>query len=655
MKNLIIVESPTKAKTLSKFLGKDYQVVSTMGHIRDLPKKRLSVDVEHNFKPEYDLVPQKEKAIKEIKDKSKKAEKIFLATDPDREGEAIAFHTAFILKRKKEDLARVVFHEITKKAIEKAIATPRKIDLNLVNAQQARRVLDRLVGYKLSPLLWRKIRRGLSAGRVQSVTVRLIVDREREIEKFVSEEYWEIFAELKKHIGGKRKDVPSFLMKLTKKNGKIIKIGNETQAKEILAELEKANYEIYRVERKEVKQRPAPPFITSTLQRNAVQKLHFSSKRTMRAAQALYEKGLITYHRTDSFNLAGEAITKIRRYINSTYGEQYLPEKPKFYKTKSKVAQEAHEAIRPTDIKKQPSKTKHRTQDEQRLYDLIWKRALASQMAVAIWDRTKIETQAPSPKNIYLLAAEGKIIKFDGWLVLFGVKEQDDGEMKLPEVKKGDDLDLIKINPEQKFTQPPPRYTEASLIKALEMRGIGRPSTYAPTISTIQWRQYVEKAEGKFKPTPLGTTVNDFLVDYFSDIIDYDFTAQMEDDLDNIANGKRKWVPVIREFYQPFEKILESVTKIAKRVQIPTEVTDENCPKCEKGRLVIRIGRFGKFLSCSRFPKCKYTAPYVVKVEGVKCGKCSGEVVIRKTKKGKQFYGCSNWPKCDWASWKKPK
>jgi len=654
MKNLIIVESPTKAKTLSKFLGEDYQVVSTMGHIRDLPKKKLSIDVEHDFKPDYELVAQKKEAIKKIKDSAKKAKKIFLAVDPDREGEAIAWHVAYILKIKADKSSRIVFHEITKGAIEKALTSPKKINLDLVNAQQARRILDRLVGYKLSPLLWRKIRRGLSAGRVQSVTVRLIVDREREIEKFVPEEYWEIWAKLKKHIGGKRKDIPPFEAKLVKKNGKIIKIENQTQSKEVVTELKKANYEVHQVIRKETRQHPSPPFITSTLQRNASLRLGFSSKRTMYAAQRLYEKGLITYHRTDSFNLAKSAVEKMHHYINSTYGKEYLPEKPNLYKTKSKVAQEAHEAIRPTSIKQQGSNIKNLGRDEQRLYDLIWKRAMASQMAVAVWDKTKIETQATSEKNIYLLTTEGKIIKFDGWLTLYGQREQE-GEMELPEVEKSDDLDLLKLFPKQKFTLAPPRYNEASLIKALEERGIGRPSTYAPTISTIQTRQYVEKIEGRFHPTPLGTTVNDFLVEYFAEIIDYEFTAKMENDLDEIAEGKKKWVPVIKEFYQPFDKQLEGVTKVAERVQIPTEVTDEKCPKCKQGKVVIRIGRFGKFLSCSRFPDCKYTAPYVVKLKGVKCPKCGAEIVIKKTRKGKQFYGCANYPDCDWASWRKPK
>ncbi len=653
--NLIIVESPTKSKTLARFLGKDYQVVSTMGHIRDLPKKKLSIDVEKDFKPEYALVPQKKEAIQKIKDSAKKAKKIFLATDPDREGEAIAFHIAYILKRKVDGLARIVFHEITKEAIEKALAEPKKINLDLFHAQQARRILDRLVGYKLSPLLWRKIRRGLSAGRVQSVTVRLIVDREREIEKFVPEEYWEIWAKLKKHLGGQLKDAPVFEAKLVKKNGQTVKIENETQSREMVDDLKEANYEIYEVERKEVKQRPLPPFSTSTLQQNAVRRLGFSSKRTMYAAQRLYEKGLITYHRTDSLNLANSAVEKMRAYINSTYGQEYVPEQPYFYRTTSKVAQEAHEAVRPTDIQRSPDKISEKLgREEQRLYELIWKRALASQMKAALWDKTRIKTQATSKKNIYLLMSEGKIIKFAGWLILDNRQEPETG-MELPEVKKSDDLDLVKLNPKQKFTLAPPRYSEASLIKALEERGIGRPSTYAPTISTIQTRQYVEKLEGLFQPTPLGTTVNDFLVEYFSEIVDYDFTAKMEDELDEIADGKRKWVPVIKDFYQPFEKQLEGVAKVAERVQIPTEVTDEKCPECKQGKLVIRIGKFGKFLSCSRFPECKYTAPYVPKLKGVKCSKCGGEIVVRRTRKGKQFYGCSNYPKCNWASWTKPK
>jgi len=669
-KVLIVVESPTKAKTLGNFLGKDYEVVSTMGHIRDLPEKKLGIEIKkqlksgkYEFIPEYVLVPKKKETIDKLKKAAEKAEKIFLATDPDREGEAIAWHAAQILGENGnlKNVARITFHEITKSAIEKSLSNPGEINLNLVDAQQARRVLDRLVGYKLSPLLWRKIRRGLSAGRVQSVAVRLIVDRERKIEKFIPEEYWEIFAELRRHLGGLKEDAPTFLAKLAKINGRVAKIENESQAKEIVGELEKANFEVYEVEKKEVFQNPVPPFTTSTLQQKAVQRLGFSSKRTMNLAQSLYEKGLITYHRTDSLNLAAEAIKQIRAYIQKDFGQKYLPEKPIFYKTKSKVAQEAHEAIRPTDITKLPSGLKIDRQDEWRLYDLIWKRALTCQMASAVWDQTKVDVQAVGVKNLYNLAAEGKVIKFDGWLVVYQGKmaeeEKENGngnEEQLPELKKNDELDLIKIDPQQKFTTPPARFTEATLIKALEEKGIGRPSTYAPIVSTIQIRQYVEKEEGKFKPTSLGEVVNDFLVEYFPTVFDYQFTANMEDELDDIANGQREWLPVINDFYQPFEEKLTSVTQVAERVQVPTEATGEKCPQCHEGQLVIRVGKFGKFLSCSRFPDCDYAAPFVQKLEGVSCPKCGGEIVIKKTRKGKQFYGCSNYPKCDWASWKKP-
>ena len=665
-KKLIIVESPTKSRTLAGFLGDEYQILATMGHIRDLPKSRLGVDVDHDFKPEYVLMAKKEEAIQKIQQEAKKAMEVILATDSDREGEAIAWHTAQILRKIPNSkfqipnfLSRITFHEITKAAIEKALNQPGKINKQLVNAQQARRVLDRLVGYKLSPLLWRKIRRGLSAGRVQSVTVRLIVDREREIEKFKPEEYWEIWAQLSAavHPGG----VNDILAKLVKINDKKADLKTGIQTKKVVSELKKANYQVEKIEKKEIFQNPSPPFITSTLQQKAAQTLYFSGKRTMRAAQSLYEKGLITYHRTDSVVLSKQAMAKIRRYINSTYGEKYLPEKPRFYKTKSKLAQEAHEAIRPTDVWQISNfKSQISNKDEERLYELIFKRAVASQMASAVWDQTKIDVQAEREKNIYQLLVEGRVIKFNGWLVLYGDVETAE---KLPELKKGDELDLIKVDPQQKFTQPPSRYTEATLIKALEQQGIGRPSTYAPIVSTIQTRQYVEKKEGRFHPTPVGITVNDFLLKYFADVFDYQFTAQMENDLDEIAKGEKKWVPVVREFYQPFEKKLVSVTKNSKRVKVPTEKIGKECPQCRKkglpanrrGQLVIRVGRFGKFISCSRFPKCEYTAPFIQKLKGVKCPKCGGGIVIKKTKKGHQFFGCSNWPKCKWASWKNPK
>ncbi len=661
---LVIVESPVKSKTLSNFLGKNFRVVSTMGHIRDLPAKSLGIKIEKgktfDFLPDYVLLEKKKEVIKKLKQELKKATKIFLATDPDREGEAIAWHAASLIgKDKKKNMVRISFHEITKKAIEKALAEPGEINLQLVEAQQARRILDRLVGYKLSPLLWRKIRRGLSAGRVQSVAVRLIVEREKEIEKFIPEEYWEIWADLRRHVGGLKEGVPTFLAKLNKLNGKTLKIENQTQVKEIVEELQKANYEVASVEEKEISQSPVPPFTTSTLQQRAVSRLGFSSKRTMRIAQSLYEKGLITYHRTDSLTLASEAINSIRNYIKKNYGSDFLPEKPHFYKTKSKVAQEAHEAIRPTDISHQSAAIKNINKDEERLYHLIWQRTLACQMTAAIWNQTRINVQATSLKNIYNLLAEGRVIKFAGWLKLYEKSDEQSKtkgeESLLPKVKIGDDLDLLKIKDEQKFTQPPSRFTEATLIKAMEERGIGRPSTYAPIVSTIQDRQYVEKFEGKFKPTSLGTTVNDFLIEYFPDVFAYQFTAKMEDELDDIANGQRKWKVVLNDFYQPFEKKLSAVGKVAERVAVPTEATGETCPKCGQGQVVIRLGRFGKFLSCSRFPECDYSAPFVQKLEGVKCPECGGEIVIKKTKKGKQFYGCSNYPKCHWASWRKPK
>jgi DNA topoisomerase-1 len=654
MKILIIVESPTKARTLSQFLGKDYQIVSTMGHIRDLPAKKLAIDIKNDFQPEYVLLSNKREAITDIKNASKKAEKIFLATDPDREGEAIAYHVGEILPistntTNKFQLQRISFHEITKKAVEKAISNPRQIDMALVNAQQARRILDRLVGYKLSPLLWFKIRKGLSAGRVQSPTVRLIVEREREIEKFVAEEYWEIWAELKKHLGGKLPDAPVFSAKLSKKNGETIKITDESGAEGLVKELEKAGYEVAEIVQREVRRQPSPPFITATLQQQAALRLGWTPKRTMQIAQRLYEQGLITYHRTDSTNLAEEAIQAARKLIGEKYGQNFLPEQARRYKTKTKMAQEAHEAIRPTEVKREGAGEG----EELRLYTLIRKRFLASQMTEAVFDETKVQVLATSRVNHYLLEALGQVMKFKGWLILYDSADKKEGEEELPELKKGDELDLVKIRPEQKFTQPPARYNEATLIKALEEYGIGRPSTYAPIISTIQDRQYVEKIEKRFRPTPLGFAVNDFLVEYFSDIVDYQFTAEMEDDLDGIAEGKKEWVAVLKQFYQPFGEKVKAVAKVAEKVPVQTEATDENCPDCG-APLVIRIGRFGKFLSCSKFPECKFTKPYL-REAGFNCQKCGAPMVIKKSKKGKTFFGCSRWPDCDGAAWRKPK
>lgn len=637
--DLIIVESPTKAKTLNKFLGKDYQVEATMGHIKDLPKSKLGIDVEHDFKPDYQEMPKKLETIKLLEKESKKAKRVFIATDPDREGEAIAEHVSEIIKNK--NFKRISFHEITKEAVEDAIANPHAIDKNLVNAQISRRVLDRLVGYELSPLLWRKVRRGLSAGRVQSVAVRLIVEKEKEIEKFKPVEYWQIFCDIRS------KEKKNFTVDLVK-----VEIHDKKSSDKIVTDLKKAKYIVSDVKKREAIKSPNAPFTTSTMTQAAANQLGWTAKKTMRFAQNLYEEGLITYHRTDSTNIAEIAINKVRDFIQKEYGEKYLPTAPRIYKVNSKVAQEAHEAIRPTD----PSlKTKDDLpNDNKKLYQLIWRRFVACQMTESIFDQTSIEVTASTAKNTnYLLRVSGQIMKFDGWRRVMPLKNS--GEVELPEVTKGDNLDLIKVSPIQKFTEPPARFNEASIIKTLEKLGIGRPSTYAPIISTIQVRQYVEKKEGRFFATPVGITVTEFLMKNFPEVLDYQFTADMENNLDEVANGKKLWQKEIKDFYKPFHKKLEDVTKNAKRVKIETEKTGEKCPDCKKGDLVIRIGRFGKFISCSNFPECKYTAKYLEKV-GIKCPKCGeGDVIVKKTAKWRQFFGCSRYPECDYASWKNPK
>ncbi len=633
---LIIVESPTKAKTLGKFLGKDYVVEATMGHIKDLPKSTLGIDIKNNFKPDYVEMPKKADVIKLLEKDGKKAKLIFIATDPDREGEAIAAHVKEILKNKKS--SRISFHEITKEAVEEALKNPRQIDKNLVDAQISRRVLDRLVGYELSPLLWRKVRRGLSAGRVQSVAVRLIVEKEEEIKKFKPEEFWEISCDLK------TKSNKKFTVQLTKSE-----IKNKVSADKIVKDLEKAKYIVSDVSKREVVKNPYPPFTTSSMAQAGARLFGWSAKRTMRIAQGLYEKGLITYHRTDSTNMAGAAVAKSRDYIKKEFGDKYLPDSPRFYKTTSKVAQEAHEAIRPTSVSLKEKESM--TNDDRKLYQLIWKRFVACQMSSSVFDQTTIDVRASD----YLLRASGQIMKFDGWRKVLPLKVSEEDLVELPEVKKDDPLSLIKVNPIQKFTEPPARFNEASLIKTLEKLGIGRPSTYAPIISTIQVRQYVEKKEGKFFATPVGITVTQFLMKNFPEVLDYKFTADMEDDLDKVANGEKVWQKEIKTFYTPFHKKLTDVTKNAKRVKIETEKLGEKCPECKVGELVIRIGRFGKFISCSRFPDCKYTAKYLEKV-GVKCPECKvGDVIIKKTSKGRQFFGCSRYPECKWASWKDPR
>lgn len=644
--DLIIVESPTKARTLSRFLGDDFVVEATTGHVKDLPKSKLGVDVENNFEPQYDLVLKRKKTIADLKTHAKSAGQIYLATDPDREGEAIAAHVADLLG--KSDLKRIVFHEITKEAVSEALETPRKIDSNLVDAQTARRVLDRLVGYKLSPLLWRKVRRGLSAGRVQSVAVRLIVEREREIKAFKSDEYWEVLVEVSKISGG------NFTVKLVKVDGKTADIKNEKEAKVITKDLDEANYQVNNVKKREVTRHSHPPFTTSTMTQAAARIFGWSAKRTMQVAQKLYEEGLITYHRTDSTFIASVAVTKTREYIDKSFGESYLPEKPRFFKTTSKVAQEAHEAIRPTNVQTTSGKLDIHN-DNKKLYQLIWNRFVACQMSASIYDETVIEVLATEDKAPeYLLRTSGQIMKFDGWKKLYLESNSSDDSVVLPEVETKEGLKKIKVDPQQKFTEPPPRYNEASLIKTLEKLGIGRPSTYAPIITTIQLRQYVNKEEGKFFATPIGFAVNDFLMEHFPDTFDYAFTAKMEDDLDGVANGKTPWVKTIKDFWSPFDKKLETVGKKSKRVKIETEKLGKPCPECKEGELVIRIGRFGKFISCSRFPDCKYTEKYIEKT-GVKCPDCKeGDMIIKKTRRGKRFFGCSRYPDCKWASWRNP-
>jgi DNA topoisomerase-1 len=644
--NLIIVESPTKARTLSKFLKGDFEVEATMGHIMDLPKSKLGIDIEHDFKPDYIEVVKRKETIDKLKLKSKKAKVIYIASDPDREGEAIAFHVKELLDGKKSK--RITFHEITKEAVEEAIAHPSDIDKNLVDAQIGRRVLDRLVGYKLSPLLWKKVRRGLSAGRVQSVAVRLIVEKEREIGKFKPVEYWEIFSE----VGAK-----PFVIQLVKIDDKAASVSDKKTAEKIISDLKKTKYVVLEVKKREVRKNPHPPFTTSTMTQAGARLFGWSSKKTMSLAQRLYEEGLITYHRTDSLNLNSKAVDAARALIKKEYGLTYLPESPRFYKTNSKSAQEAHEAIRPTNINTKSAAAEVAEDkfaaDEQKLYDLIWRRFMACQMNSSVYDETTIDVAAGK----YMLRASGQIMRFDGWRRVIPAKKDAEAEVViLPEVEKGQDLKFIKVWGDQKFTLPPARYNEASLIKTLEKLGIGRPSTYAPTISTIQIRNYVEKNDSRqFAPTNIGIAVNDFLMDNFPDTFDYQFTAGMENELDDIASGKMEWVKAIRDFWKPFDKKLIDVEKNAKRVKIEVEKLGQKCPDCKDGELVIRTGRFGKFISCSLFPDCKYTAKYLEKV-GVKCPDCKeGDVIVKKTGKGRKFFGCSRYPDCKYASWKSPK
>jgi len=678
-KNLVIVESPTKANTIGRFLSKEFIVRSSFGHIRDLPEKSFGVDIKNNFKPKFIILPKSRKVVNFLKKETKKAENIILATDEDREGEAIAYHLKEVLGLK--DYQRIVFHEITKTAIEEALKNPRKIDMNLVYSQFGRRVLDRIVGYMLSPFLWRKVARGLSAGRVQSVAVRLIVEREREIEKFVPQEYWTIQALLRKAPRTKiqiprtkeqkeeSKEQNEFWALLVKRNEKTIpKLGIKTkeEAKRIVNELKGAEFIVKSVKRKEIKKNPPPPFITSTLQQEAWQRLRFPAKKTMFLAQNLYEKGFITYHRTDSVNLSKMALSQARKFIEENFGKDYW--RYRVFKTKSKLAQEAHEAIRPTYVQNTPeSLEKKLDKDQFKLYDLIWRRFLATQMREAIFDSTIIEVETNPKSEIrnskqisnsksqiskYTFRAEGQILKFDGFLKIYPLSIK---ETQLPALEVNEILEAKKIAPIQHFTQPPPRYTEATLIKTLERYGIGRPSTYAPIISTIQERNYVEKDEQKrFRPTEIGLVVNDLLVKHFPEIVDIQFTAKMEEELDEIAKGKKRWTEVIREFYQPFEANLKKKEEELSKQEIAEEKTDKTCPLCG-APVIIKLGKFGRFYACSNFPKCKYTAPLEENRLKIKCPKCKkGEIVEKRTRKGKVFYACNRYPECDFAVWYKP-
>ncbi|MBU4350757.1 type I DNA topoisomerase [Candidatus Parcubacteria bacterium] len=645
---LILVESPTKSKTIKKFLGKDYEVAASYGHIRDLPQGNFGIDVKNNFKPDYVIPTKAKKTIKTLKALVKKADSVILASDEDREGEAIAWHLTKALGLKKYQ--RIAFHEITKPAIEKALENPREINMDLVDSQQARRVLDRIVGYRLSPFLWKKVAQGLSAGRVQSVAVRLIVEREAGIKGFITQEYWDIKALLKKPASD---EFETALFKIGKDIVSKFFIKTKAEADKIIKNLAEASYQVTQVEKKETKKNPLPPFTTSTLQQEAWKKLHFPAKFTMRIAQSLYEKGLCTYHRTDSLNLSSLVLTEAKEYILTSFGQNYWPGFSRVYKTKNKSAQEAHEAIRPTIVSNSPERLATDLDEKQlKLYSLIWQRFLASQMSTAIFDTTSIEVAASKENSeTHLFKATGQVLKFDGFLKVYPLRFE---EASLPILDQEDILELTKLSPEQHFTQPPGRYSEASLIKALEKFGVGRPSTYAPTLETIQVRGYVEKDEKKlFSPTDIGSLVNQVLVEHFPQIVDIDFTAKMELELDLISTGDKKWVPVIEEFYIPFKENLKIKEKEVSKKDFAQEKTDEICPDCKKP-LVIKISRFGKFYACSDFPTCKYKRNINSSL-GIKCPKCkTGEIIERRTRKRKIFYGCSEWPKCDFALWDKP-
>src|SRR5512138_627578 len=662
---LVVVESPAKARTVGRYLGKGYTVRASVGHVRDLLKSQLSVDVENNFAPKYRVPNEKKDVVKELKKLAQKAEEIYLATDPDREGEAISWHLLEAAQIDPARAKRVVFHEITESAVNEAFAHPRQINQDLVDAQQARRILDRLVGYSISPLLWEKVRGRLSAGRVQSAALRLIVEREREIEAFVPVEYWSIHAELRPQ-GLKS----TFLAKLAKIDEKDPELPNEEAVKPVLVDMETAAYVVTKVKRGERRRKPSAPFTTSTLQQEASRKLGYTAKRTMALAQGLYEgqdvgnggaTGLITYMRTDSTNVSQIAQAEARQYITGKYGADFLPAEPPQYKTRSANAQEAHEAIRPTSVMREPEHVKQYLEPAMfKLYRLIWQRFVASQMEVAVYDTLQVEVTGKTSEHEYLLRASGSSVKFAGFLVVYeeakneDARSDDDEEnVRIPaDVVEGQKQELIRLIPEQHFTQPPPRYSEATLVQALEEDGIGRPSTYAPTLSTIQQRGYVVREEKRLVPTDIGIQVNDLMTQYFPDIVDYQFTARMEEDLDMIASGQAEWAEVLHEFYRPFAEDVKKAQAEMPVMKSEPEPIGRQCPE-DGGELVIRYGRFGKFISCSNFPTCRYTEPWLEKI-GIRCPKDGGELVERKTRKGRTFYGCENYPNCDFTSWKRP-
>ena len=651
---LIIVESPAKANTIKKFLGGSTKVLASMGHIRDLPKSKMGIDIEHDFEPQYINIRGKGELIKTLKKEAKSAKKIYLATDPDREGEAIAWHLSHILDVEDGKITRVTFNEITKGAVKKAIQEPRDIDLNLVDAQQARRVLDRIVGYNISPVLWKKVKRGLSAGRVQSVAVKLIVDREEEIGKFIPEEYWNIYVNL---LDEKTKK--EFEAHFTGKNGKKIELHKKEEVDEILKYLEKSTYIVKDIKRGEKKRNPAPPFTTSTMQQEASRKLNFTLKRTMSIAQGLYEgvklpqghTGLITYMRTDSTRISEEARAAAKEQIVSTYGEKYYENR--YYK-KNKEAQDAHEAIRPTHIELEPDSIKeYLSPDQYKLYKLVYNRFLASQMSAAVFDTMQVSIKAGE----YDLKASGQNLKFQGFMVLYVESTDSEPEKEkgmLPPLEENQTVKKEKINPKQSFTEPPSRYTEASLVKALEEKGIGRPSTYSPIITTIIERHYIQKEQKQLVPTELGKIVNKILVENFSDIVNETFTAEIETRFDKIAEGNENWKKVIREFYTPFIKEVEDVEKKLEHVEIQDEESDVVCEKCGR-KMVYKYGRYGKFLACPGFPECRNTKAIVETID-VPCPNCRGKVLVKKSKRGRKFYVCENSPeKCNYISWNKPK